>query len=151
MFRANNFDICITINIFRYSINQHFKSIALAKYKSNDSCLFILEGCIDSTNYGWLKSSSSDDIKNINKVSCDIDKLYPIPNFIENEYATMKTKTRLPDDFEIYVLDAKAVNLKDSNYVTDGYLMPEKWKNGYSKGVAISNKRNVIIYWLNTW
>jgi len=26
-----------------------------------------------------------------------------------------------------------------------------EWKNGYSCGIAISRKRNMIVYWMKAW
>jgi hypothetical protein len=44
----------------------------------------------------------------------------------------------LPPDFQVYVLDAKD-------------LTPGTWNHGYSRGVAVSQKRSEVIYWLEDW
>jgi len=57
----------------------------------------------------------------------------------------------IPSDLEVYVLEAEAGNF----WKVDCYeKRPEElkeWKNGYSKGIAISKKESIIMYWTIVW
>ena len=74
----------------------------------------------------------------------------PVPLFESDEYKG-NTFSGLPEDFKIYVLDAKQGKYLEDKYLYDCSCLPEKWKHGYSKGVALSDKRKVIIYWVTVW
>jgi hypothetical protein len=90
----------------------------------------------------------------LNKLMLICDSLtLPIPNFsiIENNKKPIKHGNRLSDDFTLYILDAKSGKYIDEEYLTQGDGLPENWKNGCSKGVAINEKENIIIYWLEIW
>ena len=45
---------------------------------------------------------------------------------------------RFPEEFKVIVLDAKSYK-------------PGTWNHGFSYGVAISEKRNIIVYWADDW
>ena len=90
---------------------------------------------------------------------------YPIPYLIDFDFGLgserfdlrpqgmlmVIDKYKVPDDLEVYVIKAE-----------HGYFWKKKfdlqrpntlgiWKNGYSCGVAISKKMNLIIYWTKVW
>ncbi len=127
---------------------KYFQNKAIAIYNANDSCLLIVNRFANRNNYYKIKLSKSD-FKLID-LNCYRNK-FPVPNFWHNDFTTEKTYCRLPKDFKLYVLEAKSGQFFDKKYLTDGQFMPNEWKNGYSKGVAISKKRNVIIYWVIVW
>jgi len=122
------------------------KSIAI--YNANDTCLLIVNRFATEGNY-YDVSPSKTELELVDK-NC-YSKLFPIPNFWHNDLTTEETYCKLPPDFRLYVIDAKSGKYFDEKYLTDGRYMPQEWKNGYSKGVAVSKKRNIAIYWLNIW
>jgi len=122
------------------------KSITI--YNACDSCLLVVNRFARKDNFYDIKLTESDS-KLVDR-DC-YSSLFPVPNFWHNDYTTDSTECRLPRDFNIYVLEAKSGKHFDDKYLTDGRFMPEKWRNGYSKGVAVSEKRNVVIYWLLVW
>lgn len=126
----------------------NLKNKSIATFNAYDSCLFIVNRFARIDNFYDLKITDYES-KIINN-TC-YSRLSPIPNFWHNNYTTDSTQCKLPTDFKIYVLDAKSGKYFDDKYLTDGRFMPEIWKNGYSKGIALSEKRNVIIYWLLIW
>lgn len=137
--------------IYKYSpcLDIYKDGAFIAKYRSNDTCLLIANRFASLNNYSFnIKLSHGDSLK-INQL-CYEGK-YPIPNFWHNDYTTNKTECKLPEDFNIYVEDAKPGNYLVSDLLTDGRYMPDKWKNGYSKGIAISEERGIIIYWVIVW
>lgn len=76
----------------------------------------------------------------------------PIPNFYELKFSNNeKTETQLSSDFNIFVLEAKKGMFWDLSEMSDSRYIPTEWKHGLSKGVAISIKQKIIIYWLIIW
>ncbi len=83
---------------------------------------------------------------------------YPIPFFEKEEfkgiingdniYSNMNV-SGLSSDFIIYVLGSKPglywKGLNPNKY------MPKGWENGYSKGICINEKKDIIIYWIIIW
>lgn len=126
-----------------------FRDSSKAIYLPGDTCLLIANRFANNKNYSYNILLSHEDSLKISRV-CYQNEL-PVPNFWSNDYTTDSTDCKLPKDFEIFVLDAKPGKFLDDKYLTDGRYMPKEWKNGYSRGVAISKKRDVIIYWLIIW
>ena len=121
---------------------------AMVHYAADDSCLLIVNRFATKDRfYKIVLSAKEKDIVNKN---CYNDKV-PIPNFWDSKIFSNTTDTRLPADFIIYVLDYKAGKFASNNLLTDGGFMPKKWKNGYSKGLAVSEKQKIIIYWIEIW
>ena len=129
--------------------DDNFKDNAIAIYSPLDECLLIANRFANDENYSYNIVLSQEDSLKID-LECYND-LYPIPNFWHNEYTTNSTECKLPEDFSIYVLDAKVGKFFEDKLLTDGKYMPAKWKNGYSKGVAVSEEKGVIIYWIIVW
>lgn len=121
----------------------------LAQYMPNDDSLLVINRFANKQNYGYNISISTKDSIQIEK-ECFLGK-YPVPNFWSNIYSTDSTTCKLPNDFTLYVLDAKPGKFIDISMLTDGRSMPKKWKNGFSKGIAISEERKIAIYWLVVW
>lgn len=129
-------------------IVKEYNDKAVTKYYASDTCLLIVNRFVSQNNH-YKVVPSGKDLKLID-LECYKGKL-PIPNFWHNDYTTDDTECKLPKDFSLYVLETKAGKFVVDSLLTDGRFMPERWKNGYSKGVAISEKRRVIIYWLVIW
>ena len=123
-----------------------YKNRIKKSYSADDSTLVIIKRAKFRDNLQPLTISGS-------------TRLSPIPFFesadlsgigIENEKIySDSTRSGLSNNFNIYILDSKSGNywkgLKPQDY------MPEGWKNGYSKGVCINEKDNIIIYWFLIW
>lgn len=79
----------------------------------------------------------------------------PIPNFAPINCSgdiVDLNKDRLPKEYTIYVLDASYGKFVKNSWLSEGMGLPEKWKNGYSMGYAMSsNRKDKIIYWLIMW
>ena len=39
----------------------------------------------------------------------------------------------------------------NKEYLSKGVCMPKKWRNGYSRGIAIDDTESMVIYWLEIW
>ena len=129
-------------------IQKNYEQTCLRKYKASDSCLLIVDRFLTRKKYYKVENSDYD--KKLVDRPCYSGK-YPVPNFWHNVFTTNETECKLPGDFILYVIDAKQGKFLKEDLLTNGWFMPKQWKNGYSKGVAISQQRNVIIYWLEIW
>jgi hypothetical protein len=126
-------------------INAMAKKKSLAKYDAKDSCLLIVhrfETDEPFDNEPILDSSLLDK-------TCYGDK-YPIPNFLS--YAPKSKNTVILDDsFIVYVFEAKNKTNSKKFKMKTFLQMPKAWSNGYSKGMAISEKNRNVIYWSIMW
>jgi hypothetical protein len=75
---------------------------------------------------------------------------YPLPNYSRWAHSFFPDE-KLPKDMRFYIIDAKAGEYLPKNLLTKGGGLPKEWKNGYSRGIAISKKTNTVIYWLVVW
>ena len=134
--------------IARYNITERVDSI-FSNYSKNsirscfheDSCNLILP----------IVHYSNHTIENPILEPCDFNYL-PIPNFkrILSDIE-LDSLNYLPDDFILYVLDAKPGMFLENGLLFKDKVMPVGWEHGYTKGVAISSIRNIAIFWLVLW
>lgn len=117
----------------------------IGEYKSTDSCLLVVNNYITSKNCGDpFRARQSTFIE-----GCSNNK-YPVPNFWSDDLATDSTRSKLPTDFVFYVLDSK-VGVFSKKINVEQTSMPLHMEHGYSKGLAISRERSIIIYWVIVW
>ncbi len=135
--------------IYKHTGKNNFEKKAIAKYASTDTCLLIANRFANNDNYSYNIVLNHDDSLKIDR-ECYKNK-YPIPNFWHTDYTTNKTACKLPKGFNIYVLNAMAGRFLENKNLTDGRYMPENWQHGYSKGVAINEAKDTIIYWIIIW
>lgn len=86
---------------------------------------------------------------------------YPIPYFTFVEFNGMiekitdldvfstETSSGLLDDFQIYILESESGIFWEGLTPLD--YMPEGWKNGISKGIAVNKKKNIFVTWFIVW
>lgn len=82
------------------------------------------------------------------------DRLKPTPNFprILNKSKTRITPSVIDiNQFDIYIIEAIPGLFLDKENLSNGQCMPSDWKNGFSRGVAINETNNNVIYWLEIW
>lgn len=125
----------------------------LAKYKSSDSFLTIVK--LEAIR------SMTDDKTSYDNICINNKYYYPLPFFESFDNSALedgekskgiysnKTKCGLSMDFQIYILDSKPGHYWKGLYPLD--YMPVDWKNGYSKGICINEKKGIIIYWGLIW
>ena len=75
----------------------------------------------------------------------------PIPSFQSYEGDFGLNSKYLMDNHEIYVLEYKPGRYMDKEYLTSKNKLPEKWKNGFSRGMAINESERKVIYWTCVW
>ncbi|WP_299782898.1 hypothetical protein [uncultured Formosa sp.] len=75
----------------------------------------------------------------------------PIPNFDSYERDFGLNSKYLPDYDKVYVVESKQGKYLEDKNLSSGKNLPEKWKNGFSRGIATNEKENELIYWLCVW
>ena len=75
----------------------------------------------------------------------------PVPNFNRSYFSSEKTPCHLSNSFKLYIIDAKKGRYMPDSCLTKGEHMPSDWKNGFSKGIAISKDSLAAIYWIVVW
>ncbi|RYE27944.1 MAG: hypothetical protein EOP48_34065 [Sphingobacteriales bacterium] len=106
-------------------------------YKSDDTCLLVA-----------LPRSDEENKKVYQNRACIKDKL-PIPFFKNGKASTF---SGLPQGFNVYILEVHAGLYRKTKYdLIPNTIMPSKWQNGYSRGVAISKQKSTVIYWSAIW
>ena len=132
------------------SVIKNIRNKVIANYNPSDTCLLVVNrfesvDSKDSSTIPIIKDSTL-----INR-DCYITK-YPIPNFIGFMANSSESDLKLDSSFTIYVLEAKKVDTWGAEFAMGAApQMPNNWKNGFSKGVAISPQKSTIIYWTVIW
>lgn len=118
------------------------------KYDNREKCKFIVN------RFETKRTKDSLEIVNIEDMSKVNDPCYknrlPIPNFIDFSIQT-NTDFWNNENFDVYVLDAKSGSYFEKFKLEPNPQMPDDWKNGYSKGIAIDNQKGTVIYWSIIW
>lgn len=133
------------------SILSEVSNRALAKYKYSDSCNLILfrfqDGPLKMSPKGkeWLYAKWIDGLSKCSEAH------YPIPNFIDIGLDDNRLVAGLPDDYDLFIIEATSQEQFESKFSMDDMPLPKQWKHGISKGYAISTIRNHLIYWLVVW
>ena len=118
-------------------------------YSINDSCIITVNDFITESNIPF-----SDEIagkKSKVPLLCKSDYIIT-PNFWSYlpDYRDNTTVSKLDKNFKYIMLDSKLglfSNKIDSTFSS----MPDKIKHGYSKGLALNEKENVVAYWIVIW
>jgi hypothetical protein len=92
----------------------------------------------------------------LRKLLKDCDSLsYPVPdilNIILNDpYVDNEIKNKLNNKITLYIIDSKSGISINKDYLSKDNCMPNEWRNGYSRGVAIDDTGSITIYWLEIW
>ena len=129
-------------------IKLNAQKLAIAKYNSSDKCLFIVNRFETVQTYDNIEIPKVDSTK-LN-IECERN-LLPIPNFVTYKSHNSFNDLKLDKSFEIYIFESKAGKMLKNFKMNPFSEMPEKWKNGISKGIAISEKNKDVIYWSIAW
>ena len=135
------------------SLKGQFKSLQIKNLNPNDtSVILVFPYCdisvdMDGNIVKGLESKKKKKLSHHNNI---IQNGIPIPLFKIDLY-NGDTFSGLPEDFKIYVLEAKPGKYLEDKYLRNCECLPKKWKHGFSRGVAMSDKRHVIIYWVTVW
>ena len=75
----------------------------------------------------------------------------PLPNYPRWQSMFGDLNAEIPKDLTFYVLGASPGYFLPDSLLTNGGGLPEKWKNGYVKGISITETEEKIIYWVTVW
>ena len=131
------------------SITDSIKNNSVANYSAKDTCLFVVNKFTTEQNYTQKRKANLKDISSYLDSKCLLNKV-PIANFW-GLYENSETLCNLPENFNIFVLETKKGKFWDAKHISNGKYMPNYWKHGYSKGVAIDESTDEIIYWFVLW
>lgn len=120
------------------SARRFTRSKSIAHYNANDSCLLII-------NRNETKQDSL-----IMDSNCYIDKV-PVPRFKDVIHPQSSNYIKLNSNYVLYVIEANSKDFYRTYNLKPNESMPNNWKNGYSKGIAINEKEKTIIYWITIW
>ncbi len=131
---------------------EHYDSLALEMFYTDLASNILIFSYCDSMKVDGeiYRNQESLERKNLAKHNLKEANGLPVPLFKIDRYKG-NTYSGLSNDFKIYILDAKQGKFLKDKYLYDCECLPKKWKHGFSKGVALSDKRKVIIYWVTVW
>jgi len=138
--RKDLFRMEVMNRFFIEGVEDRYGEKSIAAYVGDDPCVLTIE------HIEGLKEKLS----NYRFRECYINR-YPVPNFSRNTYSDYSNKSRLSKDFTIYVLESKPANVSQDSLIINNELLLTRWEKGYSKGVAINNELQIIIYWTLAW
>ena len=75
----------------------------------------------------------------------------PLPNYPRWQSKFGDLNAKIPKDLTFYILDASPGHFLPDSLLTNGGGLPEKWKNGFVKGISITITEEKIIYWVTVW
>lgn len=115
---------------------------------NKDECLLVVNRFETKRTKDSLEIVTVEDSSKVNN-PC-YKNLLPVPNFID--FSVLRNTDFWKDEnFIIYVLDAKSGNHFKKFNLESNPQMPDDWKNGYSKGIAIDKQKGTVIYWSIIW
>lgn len=126
------------------------KKNAIAVYDVNDTSLFVL-----------VPTPGKHLIEGID-LAIDFDKIMERNFRVKNRYPIPAVDSYCPwwdvtyigwdKNIKLYVLAAKPGKYLDDIYLHEKKgILPPEWEHGYSRGIAINEKRKEIYYWLVVW
>lgn len=158
-----------TLKMFGFGVDGMllWKTYSLSQYKATASQLKDLPNSTYSANDSslLLVFSYSDEIEIVGEIYRDQESperqalathnvskasSLPVPLFEIDQYKG-NTMSGLTEDFKLFVLDAQPGKYIDDKYLQECECIPKQWKHGYSKGVAFSDEKQVVIYWVIVW
>jgi hypothetical protein len=120
------------------SVRRFAGSKSIAHYNAYDSCLLIINR--NETKWDSLTADSN----------CYIDK-FPVPQFKDVIHPQNSNYVKLNSNYVLYVIEANSKDYYKTYNLKPNERMPNDWRNGYSKGIAINEKEKAIIYWIAIW
>jgi len=129
-----------------------FSSRNMNGYNTNDSSLLLIFSYCDEIESDGKISSGWESVERqkLAKYNKSIPTASPIPYFDIDEFSG-ENWSGLSNDFKLYILGAESGTFINEKYLEECECLPDKWKHGYSKGIAISEERWVAIYWIVVW
>ncbi len=90
----------------------------------------------------------------LNSISNCKKLLLPIPDLdriVNNSKTIVKPESINLGEYDIFVLEASPGHYINDKFLSNGQCMPNEWRNGFSRGLAINEQNSKVIYWLEIW
>lgn len=129
-------------------LEKKFSNNLKYKYDNHEKCQLIVNRFETKKSKDSLEIVRNVDIIKVNE-PCYKNRL-PVPNFIDFSIQ-LNTDFWKDENFVIYVLDAESGSHYEKFKLEPNPQMPDEWKNGYSKGIAIDKQKGTVIYWSIIW
>lgn len=126
-------------------IQKFLEQDKIPQFFPNDTCQFVISRISDliiTNNCGCQTLPIPDFL-------IEIDKFKLLGENVDIEEIEL-SELKLPKDFEYFVEAKKGVFIEEK-FLFEGLNLPDCWVHGYSRGFAISEKRNIAIIWLEIW
>jgi hypothetical protein len=130
------------------SIQNVSLSKAIAKIKVHDKTYFIID-----KGRTMLNKYNRDTLINLyqenaaNYLLMNFNCIYPS----ERNWIDPTTTCGLTDDFTLYIFKYGTDAVLKKEYLYDWDVLPKEIKHGYSCGIAISEKKLIVLYWVLAW
>lgn len=128
------------------SIKTMLDSAHYQRYSSNDSIPLIVNR--PATPDNWIDMSDRRHEVSTQKYKGEKP---PIINFYDHKEYDSNSSTNLPDDYLVYVIEAEKGVHWDDKHHEENWFMPEEWKDGFSRGIALNDNSNIVIFWVVVW
>ena len=129
----------VTNRITDKALFENYSESSIAIFSADDQCVL-----------PYQKFESIKQHPNGGFRECLVDK-HPFPDFVYSDYSDYSNQSRLSRDFDIYILESRPGNNFADSLITNNNLLLKKWETGFSRGVAISEEKMIIIYWAISW
>ncbi|NLR95054.1 hypothetical protein [Flammeovirga agarivorans] len=139
--------VCNPENFSQLVSEIKIKSVEIYKSNTKD-CLNIVDGYINKKNRYYYDRTKRRFKRVLKNGSCNS---LPLPNFYSIYSDNKINSNKLLKGFDYYLLSCSKGTYLDSTHKIDTIYTLENWEHGYSKGIALNEKKEVAIYWLCIW
>ena len=134
-------------------IHSRVDSLSKAVYDANDSTLLLVFDYQDKVEIkGHVYYNEASPLKKeLVSRNMRTGESLPVPLF-GDDYNIRETYSGLRDGFKLYVLGAETGCFLPKCKLSDSSAcLPEKWKHGYSRGVALNDQTKEAVFWIIVW
>ncbi|PTB95559.1 hypothetical protein C9994_11115 [Marivirga lumbricoides] len=133
------------------SVKEYLVKNAVAIYNSDDTCLVVLDRHLNNDN--WYKIDKTLRVpKKIPYPNKDcLDGKLPVPKLYDPNWGDTNTTSTGLKGYKLYLIEAKSGLHLEKEKLPNGLYTPAGWEHGISKGIALREDDNSIIYWSEVW
>lgn len=107
------------------------------EYKDSNPCIVLING-----------HESAD----VNQICGDSLKIVPdIKSLIRNCKTCSEIGSEQLSGFNYYSIECQKGVFIQEEYLSNRDDLPQLWKNGFSRGIALNQSKTLVIYWLEIW
>lgn len=135
-------------------LHSQIDSITKKVYGINDDNLLVFEytdsvGC-EGSKYLLIEKPY---IKELAKQNLTLGDRLPVPWFTNKDHYNGEDILDYYDpSFKLHVIDAQpGIYLPEEKLYDSSKCMPEKWRHGFSRGVALCDETRQAIFWIIIW